>query len=108
MLWLLLLQVLASCLWLGHSEVVTSFEKCPQFFYEETTPNDALKPNNPAQICQRYKNQYHYATLYDRDSRIPIYSAYIYQPGNSSRPKVWLIEPQRFVSGMRDVRRNSE
>ncbi|XP_057244502.1 endonuclease domain-containing 1 protein-like [Malurus melanocephalus] len=98
MLWLLLLQVLASCLWLGHSEVVTSFESCPQFFYEETTPNDALKPNNPARICQRYNNKYHFATLYDRDSRIPIYSAYIYQPGNSSKPQAWLIEPQLIGS----------
>ncbi|NXU12701.1 ENDD1 protein, partial [Pardalotus punctatus] len=94
MLWLLLLQVSASCFWLGHSEVVTSFATCPRFFHQGTPPNNALEPNKPAWICQRYNNSYHFATLYDRDSRIPIYSAYIYQPGSSPKPQVWLIEPQ--------------
>ncbi|NWW33913.1 ENDD1 protein, partial [Panurus biarmicus] len=95
MLWLLLLQVLASCLWLGHSEVVMSFEaSCPQFFFREIPPNEALEPQKPAWICQRYKNQYYFATLYDRKMRIPVYSAYIYQPGSGKRPKTWLVEPQ--------------
>ncbi|XP_039560306.1 endonuclease domain-containing 1 protein-like [Passer montanus] len=95
MLGLLLLQVLASCLWLGHSEVVNSFASCPQFFYAGTTPNDALNPKNPAWICQRFSNSYHYATLYDRDRRIPVYSAYKYQPGAGKRPDVeWFLEPQ--------------
>uniref|UniRef100_A0A8C5XAA4 ENDD1 protein n=1 Tax=Malurus cyaneus samueli TaxID=2593467 RepID=A0A8C5XAA4_9PASS len=94
MLWLLLLQVSASCLWLGHSEVVTSFEKCPQFFYEETPPNEALTPQNAAWICQRYNNQYHFATLYDKSMRIPVYSAYIYQPGPLPSNESWFVEPQ--------------
>ncbi|XP_038011425.1 endonuclease domain-containing 1 protein-like [Motacilla alba alba] len=95
MLGLLLLQVLASCLWLGHSEVVKSFAECPQFFYAETTPSDDLTPKNPAWICQRYNNSYHYATLYDRDKRIPVYSAYKYQPEEVKRPhKWWFVEPQ--------------
>ncbi|XP_054148393.1 endonuclease domain-containing 1 protein-like [Melozone crissalis] len=95
MLGLLLLQVLASCLWLGHSEVVNSFDSCPQFFYDGIPPNDALNPNNPARICQRFRNSYHYATLYDRDRRIPVYSAYKYEPGPDKRPPgYWLVEPQ--------------
>ncbi|NXG05509.1 ENDD1 protein, partial [Sakesphorus luctuosus] len=96
MLWLLLLQVWVSCLWLGQSEVVTSFESsCPQFFYQSTPPNNTLKPQNPAWICQRYNNSYHYATLYDRDLRIPVYSAYIYLHQNGSRPTItWMLEPQ--------------
>uniref|UniRef100_A0A8C5TZQ3 ENDD1 protein n=1 Tax=Malurus cyaneus samueli TaxID=2593467 RepID=A0A8C5TZQ3_9PASS len=97
MLWLLLLQVLASCLWLGHSEVVTSFESCPQFFYEETTPHEALTPQNAAWICQRYNNQYHFATLYDRNRRIPVYSAYIYEAAcdEVTTPESWwFVEPQ--------------
>ncbi|XP_023774563.1 LOW QUALITY PROTEIN: endonuclease domain-containing 1 protein-like [Cyanistes caeruleus] len=95
MLGLLLLQVLASCLWLGHSEVVNSFADCPEFFYAGTTPNDALHPQNPAWICQSYNDSYHYATLYDRDRRIPVYSAYKYQPGPAKRPpKYWCVEPQ--------------
>ncbi|NXS94432.1 ENDD1 protein, partial [Jacana jacana] len=91
---LLLLQVLVSCLWLGHSEVVTSFQSCPQFFIDEAPPNEALVPDNPAWICQRFNNQYHYATLYNRDLRIPVYSAYRYDPGNGQRPKIWMVEPQ--------------
>ncbi|NXS10192.1 ENDD1 protein, partial [Neodrepanis coruscans] len=94
MLWLLLLQVWANCLWLGHSEVVPSFASCLQFFYKNTLPNNALQPANPAWICQRYKNQYYFATLYDKNRLIPIYSAYIYDPGNAPRPQKWLIEPQ--------------
>ncbi|KAM6146001.1 Endonuclease domain-containing 1 protein [Phoenicopterus ruber ruber] len=95
MLLLLLLQVLASCLWLGHSEVVTSFESsCPQFFFRKTPPNKALEPENPAWICQRYNNRYYFATLYDRSRRIPVYSAYLYQPGSGTRPKIWLVEPE--------------
>ncbi|NWZ89375.1 ENDD1 protein, partial [Nesospiza acunhae] len=95
MLGLLLLQVLASCLWLGHSEVVKSFDSCPQFFYARTFPNSALNPKNPAWICQRFRNSYHYATLYDRDRRIPVYSAYKYQPAEGKRPRGWwFVEPQ--------------
>ncbi|NXU43833.1 ENDD1 protein, partial [Drymodes brunneopygia] len=94
MLRLLLLQVLVSCLWLGHSEVVKSFASCPQFFYKDTTPDNALNPQNPAWICQRYNNSYHFATLYDRDRKIPVYSAYIYMPGNGTRSKLWFVEPQ--------------
>ncbi|NXN26046.1 ENDD1 protein, partial [Nycticryphes semicollaris] len=95
MLLLLFLLVLESCLWLGHSDVVPSFQSCPQFFFWETPPNDALQPNNPAWICQRFNNQYHYATLYDRDLRIPVYSAYRYQPGNAKKPgHIWMVEPQ--------------
>ncbi|NWZ68843.1 ENDD1 protein, partial [Acrocephalus arundinaceus] len=98
MLQLLLLQVLASCLWLGHSEVVTSFESCPQFFYEGAPPDAVLEPQKPehrARICQRYRNAYRFATLYDRKRRIPVYSAYIYKPGTVKKPhKWWYVEPQ--------------
>ncbi|XP_074394786.1 endonuclease domain-containing 1 protein-like [Zonotrichia albicollis] len=95
MLGLLLLQVLASCLWLGHSEVVTPFDSCPQFFYAGIPPNDALNPNNPAWICQHFSNSFRYATLYDIDRRIPVYSAYKYQPGFGNSPHLWwFVEPQ--------------
>ncbi|XP_009078999.1 PREDICTED: endonuclease domain-containing 1 protein-like [Acanthisitta chloris] len=93
MLWLLLLQVSSLPVWLGHSEVVRSLEtSCPQFFYRGMAPNEALEPPNPAQICQRYKNQYYFATLYDRNMRIPVYSAYIYDPGHGKRPRTWLVK----------------
>ncbi|KFU89963.1 Endonuclease domain-containing 1 protein, partial [Chaetura pelagica] len=96
MILLLLLQVLTSCLWLGHGEVVTSSlqSKCPQFFFWQTPPNEALTPANSASICQLYENQYYYATLYDRKERIPVYSAYIYQPKHTKRCQRWMVEPQ--------------
>ncbi|XP_019399306.1 PREDICTED: endonuclease domain-containing 1 protein-like [Crocodylus porosus] len=96
---LVLLQVCLCCLWLGSTEVVTSFEgTCPQFFFGGTPPGDALEPDSAARICQRYKNQYRYATLYDRNRRIPIYSAYLYQPGDGKRPNTWMVEPQLMGS----------
>ncbi|KAM7056136.1 endonuclease domain-containing 1 protein-like [Acridotheres tristis] len=94
MLGLLLLQVLASCLWLGHSEVVKSFTRCPQFFYEDKPPNDVLRPTNAARICQVYANKYRFATLYDRNRRIPVYSAYKYKRGPGDRYDSWFVEPQ--------------
>ncbi|XP_038010020.1 endonuclease domain-containing 1 protein-like [Motacilla alba alba] len=109
MLGLLLLQVLASCLWLGHSEVVKSFATCPQFFYAGTPPNDVLKPNNPAWICQRFRNLHRYATLYDRDRRIPVYSAYKYKPGSGKTTDMpWFVEPQLIgKNNLKEMERES-
>ncbi|XP_032913452.1 endonuclease domain-containing 1 protein-like [Catharus ustulatus] len=95
MLELLLLQVLVSCLWLGHSEVVPSFKSpCSQVFYMDTPPSDSLNPTNAARICQFYDNKYRFTTLYDRNNRIPVYSAYIYKPGHGDRSDSWFVEPQ--------------
>uniref|UniRef100_A0A8D0DJT5 ENDD1 protein n=1 Tax=Salvator merianae TaxID=96440 RepID=A0A8D0DJT5_SALMN len=83
----------------GRGEVVTSFEDtCPQFFFRETPPSIEFGHSGYVQICQRYKNQYRYATLYDRNNRIPVYSAYLYNPGQAKRPKTWRIEPQLIDS----------
>ncbi|NXH55802.1 ENDD1 protein, partial [Rhabdornis inornatus] len=80
----------------GHSEVVMSFKtSCPQFFYAKYIPSEGLRPQNAARICQSFGGAYHYATLFDRDNRIPVYSAYIYKPGSAKRPhKWWYVEPQ--------------
>ncbi|XP_051651211.1 endonuclease domain-containing 1 protein-like [Manacus candei] len=96
MLWLLLLQVWASCLWLGQGEVVKSFANtCNQFFYQNMPPGKGLEPQNPAWICQTFKNKPFYATLYDKKGRIPVYSAYIYEFVRSKRaPPLWMVEPQ--------------
>ncbi|XP_027562757.1 endonuclease domain-containing 1 protein-like [Neopelma chrysocephalum] len=95
MLRLLLLQVWASCLWLGHGEVVNSFAStCDQFFYQNMPAAKGLEPQNPAWICQTLNNQQFFATLYDKKERIPVYSAYIYQPGTGKRREEWMVEPQ--------------
>uniref|UniRef100_A0A8C3U357 Uncharacterized protein n=1 Tax=Catharus ustulatus TaxID=91951 RepID=A0A8C3U357_CATUS len=76
---------------------------CAQFFYEKTPPSDALRPTNAARICQFYDNKYRFATLYDRNKRIPVYSAYIYQPGPGNRYDTWFAEAQVSVSLTRDI-----
>ncbi|NXO46424.1 ENDD1 protein, partial [Locustella ochotensis] len=54
-------------------------------------------------------NTYHYATLYDRDRRIPVYSAYIYQPGSGKRPHTWwFVEPQLIgKNNLKDMERET-
>ncbi|XP_050196616.1 endonuclease domain-containing 1 protein-like [Myiozetetes cayanensis] len=100
MLWLLLLQVWASCLWEGQGEVVTSFESCLQFFYQSVIPDNALTPQRPARICQTLNNQQFFATLYDKEKRIPVYSAYIYEPANLTTKHTWTVEPQLIRSNL--------
>ncbi|XP_054845178.1 endonuclease domain-containing 1 protein-like [Eublepharis macularius] len=104
----LLFLISASFLIPGDSEVVQSFNKCSGFFFKKKFPSDALKPFNPARICQRYQNKYVFATMYDRTKRIPIYSAYIYNPRPGERAVDWMIEPQladrRYRTNMEDER----
>ncbi|XP_014038464.1 endonuclease domain-containing 1 protein-like isoform X2 [Salmo salar] len=47
-------------------------------------------------ICQKYKNIYRFATLYDMTKRIPVFSAYTFTgPPTDPRPhQPWMIEPQ--------------
>ncbi|XP_060935119.1 endonuclease domain-containing 1 protein-like [Limanda limanda] len=75
-------------------EVSSDFSKCLKFFYNRSPPqgiNTALYQP----ICQRYKNQYHFASLYNREHRTPLYSAYTLGPADGGRPKIlWMYEPQ--------------
>uniref|UniRef100_A0A803JCP3 Endonuclease domain-containing 1 protein-like n=1 Tax=Xenopus tropicalis TaxID=8364 RepID=A0A803JCP3_XENTR len=60
---------------------------------------------SPAYICQQYGNQYHFASLYDRGRRVPLYSAYILEkrptdkPTNK-RPGFFNIEPRLIYRGL--------
>ncbi|KAM9400101.1 endonuclease domain-containing 1 protein-like [Salvelinus alpinus] len=100
---LLLLSLLPPAL----SHVVKKFSDVPQckkFFLEGKTPNlpDILvdgkvqDQNHYKPICQKYKNIYRFATLYDTTNRIPVFSAYTFTgPPTDPRPKdPWMIEPQ--------------
>ncbi|KAM3936631.1 endonuclease domain-containing 1 protein-like [Leptodactylus fuscus] len=80
-------------------EVLQSFTDvpgCQQFFYEGQEPL-GLASNVTANICQHLHGAYHYATLYHRLARVPIYSAYILEVSTTSRPDIsssnWYLEP---------------
>ncbi|XP_034170456.2 uncharacterized protein LOC113523687 [Pangasianodon hypophthalmus] len=87
------------------TEVVNSLssfkEHCPSFFIRNPeNQNDIIIPtifpeDQYRMICQRWKNKYRFATVYDTKRRIPVYSAYTFlQKGKTTRSKVWKIEPQ--------------
>lgn len=86
--------------WFGgpvNGEISANLEKCLKFFYENTTPQ-GINGEGYVGICQIYKNEYRFATMYDRTRRIPLYSAYILRSPNGPRPETpWKIEPQVSV-----------
>nr|XP_023010517.1 endonuclease domain-containing 1 protein [Maylandia zebra] len=80
-------------------EIGKDFSHCPNFFYNNTPPQGVSAPGYQP-ICQRYRNQYHFASLYDRQRRVPLFSAYRLSPADGKRPKsVWMYEPQLAFSG---------
>ncbi|KAK6470334.1 endonuclease domain-containing 1 protein-like [Huso huso] len=89
--------VALASLWICRAEV-GGFTACSQFFYNKLPPT-GLESDGTAQICQRYWNRYHFASLYDRRRRTPLYSAYIFSPEGGTRPKInWMYEPQLAYS----------
>ncbi|XP_076139625.1 endonuclease domain-containing 1 protein-like [Alosa pseudoharengus] len=99
---LLLLLPLLSLFSLVEGEVVASFAAtCPDFFVEDqnnrpVTPT-VLGGAQYKQICQKHKNIYRYATLYDTTNKIPVYSAYKHTGYKQTKPRTWMIEPQLDV-----------
>ncbi|CAN2391556.1 Endonuclease domain-containing 1 protein-like [Pristimantis euphronides] len=82
-----------------YCEVLQSFAdvpECQNFFYKGQEPS-GLASNTTANICQLLQGAYHYATLYHRLARVPIYSAYILEVSTTSRPDLssskWYLEP---------------
>ncbi|KAK9400217.1 endonuclease domain-containing 1 protein-like [Crotalus adamanteus] len=92
LLWILSLAA-ASFLLPAAGEVVNSLSECSQFFLDGVPPN--LQLNNMAIICQKYKTEYYFVTMYSRIRRIPIFSAYLLHPRTTGvRIDNWNIEPQ--------------
>ncbi|XP_030595961.1 endonuclease domain-containing 1 protein-like [Archocentrus centrarchus] len=80
------------------AEIGNDFSKCSHFFYNNIPPQ-GVNAAGYQPICQRYKNQYHFASLYDRQRRVPLFSAYILSPADGKRPKpIWMYEPQLSFS----------
>ncbi|KAM9482436.1 endonuclease domain-containing 1 protein-like [Clarias gariepinus] len=84
------------------TEVVRSFpQACPSFFMlNPQKQNVHIIPtiftgHQYKKICQRWNNKYRFATVYDTERRIPVYSAYTFtQQANTTRNEDWKIEPQ--------------
>ncbi|XP_053540150.1 endonuclease domain-containing 1 protein isoform X2 [Ictalurus punctatus] len=83
------------------TEVVNFKQFCPSFFIRNPGKiGDIIIPtifrgHQYKTICQRWKNTYRFATVYDTVRRIPVYSAYTFlEQGNTSRSEEWKIEPQ--------------
>ncbi|KAI7811234.1 endonuclease domain-containing 1 protein-like [Triplophysa rosa] len=82
----------------GSAEVVTDFQKaCGGFFKNGISPT-VLPGTQYKQICQTLDNQAYYATLYDTENKIPVYSAYVFEGKmGCDRSDKWYIEPQLDV-----------
>ncbi|XP_042348972.1 endonuclease domain-containing 1 protein-like [Plectropomus leopardus] len=79
-------------------EISADFSQCLYFFYNKTPPK-GISAAGYQPICQRYKNQYRFASLYHRQHRAPLYSAYILSPAEGKRPNsTWMYEPQLVFS----------
>ncbi|XP_035536485.1 endonuclease domain-containing 1 protein-like [Morone saxatilis] len=95
---LVTLCTLLSFLFSAHADVVGRFEdapECMKYFYKEKVPEWGASTPGAAHLCQRFVNRYHFATLYDTNHRIAVYSAYHFQPSNGGgREKRWFVEPQ--------------
>ncbi|XP_067279221.1 uncharacterized protein [Pseudorasbora parva] len=87
----------------AQAKVVTGFkDECEKFFYKDIEPGGM--DQNARRICQVYYNRgvvnTYYATLYSVHHRIPLYSAYTFNPdcmNDNRRPTKWHVEPQ--ISG---------
>lgn len=78
-------------LWHPGEADVGDFTPCLHLFYKSWPP----KGLTGSPICQRYFNQYHFASLYSRPRRSPWFSAYIYSLPGGKRPRTsWKFEPQ--------------
>lgn len=77
------------------SDVDANFGSCENYFYMNTTPIN-LGNADTIDICQRFNNQYYYATKYDVVRHIPWYSAYTLDSfgGNAQRTDEWRTNPE--------------
>ncbi|XP_058258303.1 endonuclease domain-containing 1 protein-like isoform X1 [Hemibagrus wyckioides] len=87
---------------LSLTEVVNSFKQsCPNFCIRNPKkPSDIIIPtifsgDQYKMIYLRWKTEYRFATVYDTERRIPVYSAYTFSGKvKTNRINVWKIEPQ--------------
>ncbi|XP_060951337.1 endonuclease domain-containing 1 protein-like [Limanda limanda] len=82
--------------WRPAAADVGDFAPCLQFFYRSWPPKGLL--GTP--ICQRFLNQYRFASLYSRARRSPWFSGYLYTLPAGKRPAAfWKFERQLAYPG---------
>ncbi|KAL6478402.1 hypothetical protein MHYP_G00142370 [Metynnis hypsauchen] len=97
---LLMISSLASCR-LVQDFLDPTNKGCPQFFVMDrpnirhATPT-ILQGQHYQRICQEYKNKDWFATLYDTQNKIPVYSAFLYINDSAHQAK-WRTEPELGV-----------
>ncbi|XP_048053716.1 endonuclease domain-containing 1 protein-like [Megalobrama amblycephala] len=79
----------------GSAKVVQNFEQeCGQFFANGKSPT-RFSGSQYRQICQTLNDVHYYATYYDTQNRIPVYSAYKFEGiKKCNRLNKWHTEPQ--------------
>ena len=90
----LILGLMSMSLFCVESKVATSKKEwqkcCPNCIWEWSHIRGYMKPT-----CQCYSNTFHYATLYNTEKRIPIFSQFVLSDKSVSRPEEeFAIEPQ--------------
>ncbi|XP_057706680.1 endonuclease domain-containing 1 protein-like [Corythoichthys intestinalis] len=90
--------LLSWCDFVVLGELHQDFSKCLDFFHRQTPPKGVIGAGYQP-ICQRFENQYRFATMYHREHRTPLYSAYIISSADGKRPNcTWMYEPQLAFS----------
>ncbi|XP_060090900.1 endonuclease domain-containing 1 protein [Heteronotia binoei] len=71
------------------------FAECNGFFLAQAPPEGLPGPPSHVKICQKYKQEPRFATLYSAHDKIPLYAAFKYtEAAPSGEEEKWLVEPQ--------------
>ncbi|XP_026225156.1 endonuclease domain-containing 1 protein-like [Anabas testudineus] len=85
------------------TKVVNEMSECEGFLLDETPPQvpgilengGIMNQNRYKIICQTYRDEKRFVTLYDTKNKIPVFSAYKYRGGEGGEAnRFWKIEPQ--------------
>ncbi|KAG8136984.1 hypothetical protein E2320_005527 [Naja naja] len=72
------------------------FAECDAFFYGQVPPS-GFPGEQVAKICQKYRGEPRFATLYSTREKIPLFAAFRYtegDPAGQEEESRWLVEPQ--------------
>ncbi|XP_032075150.1 endonuclease domain-containing 1 protein [Thamnophis elegans] len=100
-----LLALLAWAASTGEGRVVgddqPGFAECDAFFYGQAPPV-GFPAEQVAKVCQKYRGEPRFATLYSTREKVPLFAAFRYTPGEAAGQEEqeeeqearWLVEPQ--------------